>query len=61
MARCHDMEVGEIYACEECGIELKVVKECKNSEKPADQCSCHEEGEECTFSCCGRPLTRKKL
>jgi hypothetical protein len=60
MAGCHDMKVDEIYTCEECGVELKVVKECMHSDLPADQCGCHEEGEECTFTCCGKPLALKQ-
>jgi hypothetical protein len=55
MPSCHDMKVGEIYICEECGLELKVVKECTDTH---DDCGCGDEGH-CDFSCCGGPLTKK--
>ncbi len=60
MASCHDMKQGDIYYCKDCGIELQVVKECKNTDIPAEQCACHAEGESCSFSCCGSDLVKKK-
>jgi hypothetical protein len=59
MPNCHEMKRGEIYYCEECGIELKVMKECKNTEKPAEECECHPGHDPCTFSCCGSELKKK--
>jgi len=53
---CHDMKLGEVYVCEDCGLELKVVKECRSSGKPADECGCPP----CTFTCCGKTLVLKK-
>jgi predicted SprT family Zn-dependent metalloprotease len=26
MAHCHDMKVGEVYVCQDCGLELEMVK-----------------------------------
>ena len=49
MASCHEMKVGQVYACEGCGLELKVVKECGS---PAEECECPEP---CTFECCDEP------
>ena len=60
MANCHDMKTGEIYVCEECGIELQVIKDCKDAGIPADQCACHTDAAPCTFSCCGKDLVKKK-
>ena len=57
MSSCHDMAKGEVYTCAKCGLELQVLRECDNKGK-AD-CECHEEGEDCSFSCCGQPLTKK--
>jgi predicted nucleic acid-binding Zn ribbon protein len=48
------MKKGEIYVCEDCGIELQVVKTC------ADDGSCTDHDEECGFTCCGKPLTKKQ-
>jgi len=59
MAGCHDMRMGEIYMCEDCGMELQVVNECKDVGKPAADCDCHSEGETCTIECCGNPLVKK--
>lgn len=60
MAGCHDMRKGEIYVCEECGMELQVVNECKDVGTPVAECSCHEEENPCTIECCGKPLAKKE-
>jgi len=57
MASCHEMRLGEVYVCEECGLELKVVKECKEVGLPEEECSCAVHG---GFECCGEPLKLKK-
>lgn len=62
MAGCHDMQMGEIYVCEGCGLELKVVAECRNSHKSSEECSCHDqhdEHDECSICCCGKPMVKK--
>jgi hypothetical protein len=60
MPSCHEMKEGEIYCCETCGLELKVVRKCSDSGDPAAECACHEgEHDPCTFSCCGKELTKK--
>jgi len=56
MATCHDMKLDEVYVCKRCGLELKVVKECEDTD--AD-CGCHPSASPCTFSCCGDQLVRK--
>lgn len=53
------MKKGEIYVCEDCGVELQVVKECDHAGEDAASCSCHDDGSECGFSCCGKPLVKK--
>ena len=30
MPGCHDMRKNEIFVCEDCGMELQVIKECKD-------------------------------
>ncbi len=55
MADCHEMKLGQTYVCEDCGLELKVVAECK--ECGAETCGCDEP---CTFECCGEPLQLKE-
>jgi len=60
MPSCHEMRKGDIYTCEECGLELQVTKECKDAGTPVDECGCHEFDESgCTFSCCGKEMTKK--
>ena len=54
MPSCHQMKLGQVYVCEECGLELEVVKECQE---------CGEEEEctlaDCTFQCCGEEMKLK--
>lgn len=56
MANCHEMKLGQVYVCEDCGLELQVVKECDECDKPQEECGCTEH---CTFECCGKPLALK--
>ena len=56
MAVCHEMKEGQVYFCDDCGLELKVVKECKECGTSAAECS----SEECTFVCCNKPLKLKE-
>ena len=60
MASCHEMKKGEIYVCEDCGLELQVLKECEDAGTPAEDCECHIADEACGFSCCGKPLVKKQ-
>jgi len=55
MPNCHEMKKGDVYVCEDCGLELQVVNECKECGIPADQCGCGP----CTFVCCDRELAKK--
>ena len=55
MPHCHEMKMGSIYKCGDCGLELKVVKECSECGTSADEC-CHET---CVFTCCDKPLALK--
>ncbi len=55
VAHCHQMKLGEVYACKECGLELKVVKECRDVGLPPEQCRCAP----CTLVCCNRELVKK--
>jgi hypothetical protein len=56
------MKKGEVYVCGECGLELQVVSECRDADKDAAECGCHDEDEKepCELSCCGRELTLKQ-
>jgi hypothetical protein len=56
MASCHEMKLGQVYVCEECGLELKVIKEC-------EECGTEESGctiADCTFKCCGEEMMLKE-
>ncbi len=56
---CNNMKLGEVYACSACGLELEVVNSCNH--EGHDQCcdACADESADCTFSCCGSPMTKK--
>jgi hypothetical protein len=60
MPNCHEMKKGEVYVCEDCGLELQVVKECKDAGTPAEECGCHTTADPCTMFCCGTELVKKK-
>ena len=49
MASCTEMKVGEVYVCKDCGLELKVVKECQEPSKCTP----------CNFICCNEAMVKK--
>jgi hypothetical protein len=53
MPTCADMKVGQVYACQDCGIEIKVIKECTNC---ATDCA----DDPCSFVCCKQEMVLKK-
>jgi len=57
MVSCHEMKLDQVYVCEECGLELKVVSECREAGTPEEECSCQVHG---GFECCGEPLKLKE-
>lgn len=56
MPNCYDMELGQIYWCEACGLELEVVHECEQRGDDPESYVC----EPCEFSCCDGPLKLKE-
>lgn len=56
MASCHEMKLGQVYVCEECGLELKVVKECEECGTEEGECSLAD----CIFQCCGEEMKLKE-
>jgi hypothetical protein len=50
------MKLGQVYVCEECGLELEVVKECEECGEDAAECTCVEH---CSFACCGKEMKLK--
>ena len=55
MASCHEMKQGDVYVCKDCGLELKVVAQCKNfgiSEDDHDHAPCN-------FVCCEKEMVVK--
>jgi hypothetical protein len=57
MAHCHEMQLGQVWWCKNCGFEIKVHKECKDrGDDGAEAC-----GEDCTgFECCGEEMELKE-
>lgn len=52
---CVDLKSGQVWVCESCGLEIKIVKECDCS-KDASKVTC--ESNAC-LTCCERPLKLK--
>jgi len=51
MVSCEELKKGDVFVCEECGLELTVSKACDCAEEGV----CTEEG----FSCCGQTMAKK--
>ncbi len=58
MLSCHDVKKGDVLVCEECGLELKVVKECEEAETE-EECCCDTDESDCGFVCCGMDMVKK--
>lgn len=56
MANYHEMRMGEIYVCEGYGLQLKVVKECKEVGTLPGQYKCAP----CSFVCCVQESRKKQ-
>ena len=55
MASCHEMKQGEVYVCKDCGLELKVVAQCKNHGGTKDV----HKHKTCNFICCETEMAVK--
>lgn len=55
MIHCTDMKKGDVYYCDECGLEIQVMKECEGCGTSEDTC----DHVECRFVCCDKFLKRK--
>ncbi|MFC1835917.1 hypothetical protein ACFL2Q_14565 [Thermodesulfobacteriota bacterium] len=51
------MKVDEVWYCDVCGLEIKVVKSCTCSDDPSAEHVCPPDSQ---LMCCGKPLTLKK-
>jgi hypothetical protein len=60
MPDCSEMKNGDIYVCEDCGLELLIIKECKDAEATTEGCSCETDDSSCKFFCCGSELVKKE-
>ena len=52
MVHCHDMKLGQVYVCEECGLELKVEKSCTTTGDHPKGVPCTE----CIHVCCSKDM-----
>jgi hypothetical protein len=52
MANCSEMEIGDVYVCKQCGLELQVTKACQC--KPGESGGC-----EVPLQCCGQEMVKK--
>jgi hypothetical protein len=55
MTSCHEMKLGQVYMCEDCGLELKVIKECQECGTDESECTL----DDCAFKCCGQEMKLK--
>jgi hypothetical protein len=51
---CDDLKLDQVWVCETCGLEIKVVKECDCSQGKSKTCS-----PDLCLSCCDKPLKLK--
>jgi len=58
MLSCHDVKKGDVLVCEECGLELKVIKECEEADTE-EECCCETDESDCAFICCGVDMVKK--
>jgi hypothetical protein len=49
---CNELKAGQTLVCERCGLELKVISECKD-----DKCAVGCVGD---IDCCGEPMKLKE-
>ncbi len=54
MAHCTDMKVDQVWFCDVCELEIKVVKGCTCSSDPSAEDACPSDA---LLTCCGKPLT----
>lgn len=52
MANCCDMKEGDVFVCNQCGLELKVSNPC--SCEPGEAGSCNV-----PLQCCGKEMVKK--
>jgi hypothetical protein len=53
MAHCTEMKLDQVWVCDKCGLQIKVVKECSCSEDPSVENACPADS---VLTCCGSPL-----
>lgn len=58
MPKCHELKMNDTYVCQECSLELQVVRECDCGESDRE-CACHTESNSCFFVCCGKEMKKK--
>ena len=54
MANCCDMKEGDLFACEVCGLELRVANACTC--KAGEESACHV-----PLQCCGKEMMQRPL
>jgi hypothetical protein len=57
MTNCQDFKKGQTYKCGDCGLEIKIMKECIECDPKGDTCCV----EGCSFKCCGSEMTLARV
>jgi hypothetical protein len=52
MLSCHELQEGQVYECEDCGLQIEVVQGCTCDDEEGT-CGCDED---CSFACCGEEM-----
>jgi hypothetical protein len=55
MSCCSELKLNQVWVCEECGLEVKIVKECDCLTEGAKACKVKE-----CLICCDKPLKLKR-
>lgn len=58
MVCCHDLKKGEVYVCDDCGIQLEVKKECSEHREHHEGECCDKAGQ-CILTCGDKELVIK--
>jgi hypothetical protein len=55
MSCCTELKLNQVWVCETCGLEIKIVKECDCLTEGAEACK-----PSACLTCCEKPLKMKK-
>jgi hypothetical protein len=57
MPKCHDLKRDEVYGCQQCKLEMKVIRECECDDS-SEACACYTQPDSCVFTCCNEEMKK---